>query len=74
MRPRRATYLAWIRDELVILGLLSATLTLFLANASLRDPYVLPSLRLFLDTAVLLVAVIVSRARLRPLLGRPQAL
>ncbi len=60
MHSARAAYLAWARDELLILALLSATLTLFLASPWLREPYLLPSLRLFLDTAVLLVSVIVS--------------
>jgi signal transduction histidine kinase len=60
MRSAPAAYLAWVRDELLLLALLSAALTLFLAGPWLRDPYALPSLRLFLDTAVLLVSVIVS--------------
>jgi signal transduction histidine kinase len=60
MRAARTTYLAWVRDELLLVGLLSAALMLFLTNHSLRDPHLLPSLRLFLDTAVLLVSVIVS--------------
>ena len=58
--PRARRYLAWVRDELLLVALLAAALALFLANPALRDPYALPSLRLFLDTAVLLVAVIVS--------------
>jgi hypothetical protein len=56
----RSTYLAWARDELLLVALLSVALLLFLTNPSLRDPYLLPSLRLFFDTAVLLVSVIVS--------------
>jgi len=60
MRAARASYLAWARDEILLVGLLSAALTLFLTNPSLRDPRLLPNLRLFLDTAVLLVSVIVS--------------
>jgi signal transduction histidine kinase len=60
MRSRRATYLAWVRDELLLVALLAAVLAFFLATPWLRDPHVLPSLRLFLDTAVLLVSVIVS--------------
>lgn len=60
MRTSRATYLAWVRDELVLVGLLAAALILFLAGPWLRHPYALPSLRLFLDTAVLLVSVIVA--------------
>ena len=60
MRSAHATYLAWVRDELLLVALLGAALALFLAGPGLRDPYALPSLRLFLDTAVLLVSVIVS--------------
>jgi signal transduction histidine kinase len=60
MRSARATYLAWVRDELLLVALLGAALALFLASPALRDPHALPSLRLFLDTAVLLVSVIVS--------------
>jgi signal transduction histidine kinase len=60
MRTPRATYLAWVRDELLLVGLLAAALALFLTGPGLRDPYMLRELRLFLDTAVLLVALIVS--------------
>ncbi len=60
MRSARATYLAWVRDELLLVGLLAAGLALFLASPTLRDPHALPSLRLFLDTSILLVAVVVS--------------
>jgi len=59
MRLARARYLAWVRDELVLVGLLAAALVLFLAEPGRRGPYDLPSLRLFLDTAVLVVSVIV---------------
>jgi signal transduction histidine kinase len=60
MRPARETYLAWVRDELVLVGLLAAALTGFLASPAMRDPHALPSLRLFLDSAVFAVAVVVS--------------
>jgi signal transduction histidine kinase len=60
MRSARTTYLAWVRDELLLVALLAAALALFLTSPSLRDPHALPSLRLFLDTAVLLVSVIVA--------------
>jgi len=60
MRTSRATYFAWVRDELVMVGLLAAGLILFLAGPWLRHPYALPNLRLFLDTAVLLVSLIVA--------------
>ncbi len=60
MRSTRTAYLAWVRDELLLVALLAAALALFLAGPWLRAPHALPSLRLFLDTAVLLVSVIVS--------------
>jgi signal transduction histidine kinase len=59
MRSSRARYLAWVRDELLIVGLLAAALLLFLAKPGQRGPYDLPSLRLFLDTAILVVSLIV---------------
>ena len=59
MRSPRANYLAWVRDEVAVVGLLGAALILFLASPGRRGPYDLPSLRLFLDTAILLVSVIV---------------
>ena len=59
MRSPRARYLAWIRDELALVGLLGAALILFLAEPGRRGPYDLPSLRLFLDTAILVVSLIV---------------
>src|SRR5437667_2315051 len=60
MRSVRATYLAWVRDELLLIALLGAALAFFLTSPALRDPHALPNLRLFLDTAVLLVSLIVS--------------
>ena len=39
MRTARATYLAWVRDELLLVALLGAALALFLAQPGLRDPY-----------------------------------
>jgi signal transduction histidine kinase len=59
MRSQRATYLAWVRDEVLLVALLAASLMLFLARPELRDPHALPSLRLFLDTCVAIAAVIV---------------
>jgi signal transduction histidine kinase len=58
MRPR--AYFAWVRDEVLLVALLAAALTLFLARPDLRGPYDLASLRLFLDATIVLVAVIVS--------------
>jgi signal transduction histidine kinase len=59
MRSPRAKYLAWVRDEVVLVGLLGAALILFLGSPGRRGPYDLPSLRLFLDTAILLVSLVV---------------
>jgi signal transduction histidine kinase len=59
MRSRNETYFAWVRDELVLVGLLSAALLVFIATPGQRGPYDQPSLRLFLDTAIVLVSVIV---------------
>jgi signal transduction histidine kinase len=56
----RTTYLVWVRDQVLLVALLAAALTFFLARPELRDPYDLPSLRLFVDTCILLVALIVS--------------
>jgi signal transduction histidine kinase len=60
VRIGRAAYLAWVRDELLLVALLAAALALFLVSPVLRDPYALSNLRLALDTAVLLVSVIVA--------------
>jgi signal transduction histidine kinase len=60
MRTSRATYLAWVRDEVLLVALLGAALAFFLARPELRNAYDLPSLRLFLDTCVVLVALVVS--------------
>ncbi len=60
MRSARARYLAWVRDELLLVALLAAVLALFLARPGLRHSYALPSLRLVLDTSVLLVAMVVA--------------
>ncbi len=59
MRSARTHYLSWVRDELVLVGLLGAALVLFLAEPARRGPYDLPNLRLFLDTAILVVSLIV---------------
>jgi signal transduction histidine kinase len=59
MRVARATYLAWVRDELLLAALLAAVLIFFLVSPGQRRPYDLPSLRLFLDTLILLVSLVV---------------
>ncbi len=56
----RTSYLTWVRDELLLVSLLTAALAFFLVGPGVRDAYALPELRLVLDTAVLLIALIVS--------------
>ena len=56
----RDDYYAWLWGEVLLIGLLGAGLTLFVAYPSLRNTYSLPQVRLVLDTAVTLAAVIVA--------------
>nr|MDP9491833.1 hypothetical protein [Actinomycetota bacterium] len=56
----RDAYQAWLVGELLLVGLLGASLALFLAYPDLRSTYDLPSLRLALDTGVMLAATIVA--------------
>ena len=56
----RDDYYGWLWGEVLLIGLLGATLALFLAYPSLRDTYALPQARLVLDTAVTLAAAIVA--------------
>jgi signal transduction histidine kinase len=59
-RHDRDAYQAWLVGELLLVGLLAAALALFLAYPDLRSTYELPSLRLALDTGILLAATIVA--------------
>jgi signal transduction histidine kinase len=59
-RDDRDAYHAWLWGEVLLLGLLGASLALFVAYPTLRDSYELPQLRLVLDTAVTLAAAIVA--------------
>jgi signal transduction histidine kinase len=59
VRSTPATYLAWVRDELLLVALLGTALIFFVSIPGANEPYDLPSLRLFLDTAILVVSVIV---------------
>jgi signal transduction histidine kinase len=59
-RHDRDAYQAWLVGELLLVGLLGAALALFLAYPDLRSTYELPSLRLALDTGILLAATIVA--------------
>jgi signal transduction histidine kinase len=61
MRPsERDDYQAWLWGEVLLIGLLGATLALFVAYPSLRSTYALPQVRIVLDTAVMLAAAIVA--------------
>jgi signal transduction histidine kinase len=59
-RERSEAYQTWLFGELLVLGLLGAGLILVLAYPELREPYDLPRLRLFLDTAIMLAAAVVA--------------
>jgi signal transduction histidine kinase len=56
----RDDYQAWLWGEVLLIGLLGASLALFAAYPSLRNTYALPQVRLVLDTAVVLAAGIVA--------------
>jgi signal transduction histidine kinase len=59
-REHRDAYQAWLIGELLLVGLLGAALALFLAYPDLRTTSELPSLRLALDTGIMLAATIVA--------------
>ena len=56
----RDAYQALLWGQVLLFGLLGASLALFASNASLRDVYELPELRLVIGTAVLLAAAVVA--------------
>ncbi len=60
MRREGDDYYAWLWSEVLLIGLLGASLALFLAHPSLRTVYSLPQARLVLDTAVMLAAAVVA--------------
>jgi signal transduction histidine kinase len=60
MRRDDDTYRAFLAGELLLLGLLGASLALFVAYPSARTSWDLPAARLVLDTAVALAALLVS--------------
>jgi signal transduction histidine kinase len=60
MRQGRDDYQAWLWGEVLLIGLLGASLALFVAYPSLRNAYALPQVRLVLDTAVTLAAASVA--------------
>ena len=59
-REERDDYYAWLWGEVLLIGLLGATLALFVAYPTLRNTYSLPQVRLVLDTAVTLAGAIVA--------------
>jgi signal transduction histidine kinase len=60
VRRKENEYQAWLWGEVLLLGLLGAALALFVAYPTLRSTYELPQVRLVLDTAVALAAVLVA--------------
>jgi signal transduction histidine kinase len=60
MRQDNDTYGAFLAGEILLLGLLGASLALFVAYPSLRTSWELPEARLVLDTAVTLAALLVA--------------
>jgi signal transduction histidine kinase len=59
-RDRSDAYQTWLFGEMLVLGLLGAGLVLVIAYPELREPYDLPRLRLFLDTAIMLASTVVA--------------
>ncbi len=57
---RRDDFQAWIWGEIVLVGLLGATLALFVAYPGLRTSYRLPELRLVLQTSMALAGGLVA--------------
>jgi signal transduction histidine kinase len=56
----RDRYVALIREEVLLFGLLGASLSLFAVDTDLPNTYSLPEARLVLDTAVMLACAVVS--------------
>jgi signal transduction histidine kinase len=56
----RRTFEAWLRGELLLIGLLGSWLAFFVAYPELRASHSLPELRLVLQTAVTVAAAIVA--------------
>ncbi|MDQ4030318.1 MAG: histidine kinase [Actinomycetota bacterium] len=56
----RDEYQSLLLGQVLLFGLLGASLALFASNASLRDVYELPELRLVIGTAVMLAAAVVA--------------
>jgi signal transduction histidine kinase len=60
MRDYENAYQSWLWGEILLFGLLGATLALFVTYPELRPTYDLPQVRLVLDTMVALAAVLVA--------------
>ena len=60
MRDEENAYQSWLWGEVLLFGLLGATLALFVAYPGLRPTFDLPQVRLVLDTMVALAAVLVA--------------
>jgi signal transduction histidine kinase len=60
MREDENAYQSWLWGEILLFGLLGATLALFVTYPGLRPTYDLPQVRLVLDTMVALAAVLVA--------------
>src|SRR5437763_8106717 len=60
MRNEENAYQSWLWGEILLFGLLGATLALFVTYPHLRPTYDLPQVRLVLDTMVALAAVLVA--------------
>jgi len=56
----RDDYTAWLLGEILLFGLLGASLALFASNPVLRTSYELPELRLVIATVVTLAAAVVA--------------
>src|ERR671935_1503536 len=60
MHDEENAYQSWLWGEILLFGLLGATLALFVTYPNLRPTYDLPQVRLVLDTMVALAAVLVA--------------
>src|SRR6478672_1863185 len=60
MRNEENAYQSWLLGEILLFGLLGATLALFVTYPGLRPTFELPQVRLVLDTMVALAAVLVA--------------
>ncbi|MGI8862013.1 MAG: sensor histidine kinase [Gaiellaceae bacterium] len=58
--PRSQSYRSWLFGEIMLVGLLASATALFAVSSSLQSAYELPEARLVVDTAVAVVAAIVS--------------